>query len=106
MAAVRLLPLAIFATIWTAGCSSPTPTTTTKETGMTRKISSAPWGKTKDGEQIDLYTLTNAKGAETTVTTYGGRVVTLKVPDHAGNVDDVVLVFDSADGYLRDPPPH
>src|SRR5947208_2982074 len=105
MAPVRLLPLAIFATIWTAGCSSTPPAATTKETGMTRKISSAPWGKTKDGEQIDLYTLTNAKGAETTITTYGGRVVTLKVPDRAGKLDDVVLGFDKSDGYLSDPPP-
>src|SRR3954451_12646651 len=99
----RLFPLAIFATILTVGCSSTT--TTTKETGMTRKISSEPWGKTKDGEQVELYTLTNAKGAETTITTYGGGVVTLKVPDRAGKMDDVVLGFDKADGYLSDPPP-
>ena len=74
MAPVRLFPVAMFALM--LGCS-----TTTKETGMTRKISSEPWGKTKDGEQVELYTLTNAKGASATIMTYGGRVVTLKVPD-------------------------
>src|SRR5207249_346607 len=71
MAPVRLFPVAMFALM--LGCS-----TTTKETGMTRKISSEPWGKTKDGEQVELYTLTNAKGASATIMTYGGRVVTLK----------------------------
>jgi aldose 1-epimerase len=84
----------------TVGCSP-----TTKETAVTRKITSEPWGKTKDGEQVDLYTLTNAKGSEAKIMTFGGRVVSLKVPDRAGKFDDVVLGFDKPEGYLGDPPP-
>jgi aldose 1-epimerase len=100
MAPVRLFPLAIFATMLTVGCSP-----TTKETVVTRKITSEPWGRTKDGEQVDLYTLTNAKGSEAKIMTFGGRVVSLKVPDRAGKFDDVVLGFDKPEGYLGDPPP-
>ena len=103
MAPVRLFPLVVLATMWTIGCSSPTATK--EEAAVTRKISSEPWGRTKEGEQVDLFTLSNAKGAVATITTYGGRVVTLKVPDRGGNFDDVVLGFDKPEGYLGDPPP-
>lgn len=64
-----------------------------------------PWGKLKTGEQVDLYTLRNAKGAEATVTTYGARLVTLKMPDKTGKLDDIVLGFDNLDGYTQTPPP-
>ena len=43
-------------------------------------IEKAPFG-TLDGKEVDLYTLTNAKGVEMKVTTYGGIVTSLKVPD-------------------------
>src|SRR5579884_4156164 len=62
------------------------------------------WGTTGSGEQIYLYTFSNANGMETAITTYGGRVVTLKVPDRDGQAADVVLGFDSLGGYLGDNP--
>ena len=42
------------------------------------------WGKTADGEQVYLFTLSNKKGMEAAVTTYGGAVVSLKVADRKG----------------------
>jgi aldose 1-epimerase len=62
------------------------------------------FGKTPTGESVDLYTLTNAKGAETTISTYGGVVVSLKMPDRTGAMGDVVLGFDQFEGYLKPPP--
>ncbi len=62
------------------------------------------WGKTPAGEQVDLYTLTNAKGAEARISTYGGVLVSLKVPDRNGAMGDIVLGFDNFDGYLIPPP--
>ncbi|HMK21862.1 MAG TPA: aldose epimerase family protein [Terriglobales bacterium] len=59
-----------------------------------------PFGKLSDGREVDLYTLTNKKGMEVVITNFGGIVVSLKVPDRAGKVDDVVLGYDSLDGYL------
>jgi len=65
--------------------------------GSTKK---SPFGKAPDGEEVDLYTLTNKNGAEAAITTYGGSVVWLKVPDRDGKLGDVVLGFDSVDGYV------
>ncbi len=59
---------------------------------------------TASGAPVDLYTITNANGVETSITNYGGRVVTLKVPDRSGNIADIVLGFDNLDGYLKDNP--
>jgi len=60
------------------------------------------FGKTADGTPVDLYILTNRTGAETAITNYGGIVVWLKVPDRKGNLGDVVLGYDSLDGYRND----
>ena len=57
------------------------------------------FGKTATGQSIDLFTLTNAHGLEARIMNYGGIVVSLKVPDRNGHLDDIVLGFDSADGY-------
>src|ERR1039458_7150995 len=57
------------------------------------------FGKTEDGQQTDLYILTNKNGMEVVITNYGGTVVTLKVPDRNGKVDDVVLGYDKLEDY-------
>lgn len=57
------------------------------------------FGQTKDGKAVDLYTLTNANGVEAKITNYGGIIVSLKVPDKNGNMEDVVLGFDSLAAY-------
>jgi aldose 1-epimerase len=72
--------------------------------GESRGITKQVWGKTKAGEQVDLYTLTNAKGASIKVATLGGTIVSINVPDKAGKLGDVVLGFDTLDGYLGSHP--
>jgi aldose 1-epimerase len=69
------------------------------KSGSTKKST---FGKTPDGEQVDLYTLTNKNGVEAAITTYGGAVVSLKVPDRHGTLEDIVLGYDSVDGYVND----
>jgi aldose 1-epimerase len=59
------------------------------------------FGKTADGQSVELYTLTNANGIEAKIMTYGGIVVSLRVPDRNDKLDDVVLGFDTLDGYLK-----
>lgn len=49
-----------------------------------------------------LYVLENASGASVSVTDYGARVVSLRMPDTAGRLDDVVLGYDSVSGYVLD----
>jgi len=62
------------------------------------------FGKTADGRPVDLYTLTNSKGMEVRAMTYGGIIVSMRVPDKNGKVADVVLGHDKVDGYLVNPP--
>lgn len=68
------------------------------------KDNKRPFGKTASGEAVDLYTLTNNKGVEATISTYGGVIVSLKVPDRSGASGDIVLGFDNFEGYLIPPP--
>lgn len=54
-----------------------------------------------NGDSTDLYVLTNANGVEVTLTNYGGRIVSVMVPDRDGNMKDVVLGFDNVDDYVN-----
>src|ERR1019366_10163390 len=57
------------------------------------------WGHTPDGSPVEIYSLRNAKGMEVRVTTYGAAIVSLTAPDRDGHMADVVLGFDSIEGY-------
>lgn len=54
-----------------------------------------------NGDSTDLYVLKNANGMEVTLTNYGGRIVSVVVPDREGNWKDVVLGFDNIDDYVN-----
>jgi len=58
------------------------------------------FGKTRDGDAVDLYTLTNAAGLKAKLTTWGACLVEMDVPDRSGAMRDVTLGFDTLDGYL------
>jgi aldose 1-epimerase len=68
------------------------------------QITKQAWGVLPTGESVHLYTLRNSKGTEVSITDFGGRIVTLRVPDREGKFADVVLGFDSLDGYLAKNP--
>ena len=67
-------------------------------------VAKAEFGKTKDGAEVDLYTLTNAHGMKAKVTTYGGIITELDAPDRDGKMGDVVLGFDNLKSYLAGHP--
>ena len=69
------------------------------QSGSTTKRS---FGKTPDGQAVDLYVLTNKNSAEASITTYGGALVSLKIPDRNGKLADIVLGYDNVDGYVAD----
>lgn len=58
-----------------------------------------PFGQTPDGQTARLFTLENARGFRADITDFGGAVVRLFAPDRHGRLDDVVLGFDSVEGY-------
>jgi aldose 1-epimerase len=62
----------------------------------------APFGVLPDGGKVSLYTLTNRAGVEVRIINYGAIVVSLKVPDRAGKLRDVVLGYDDLAGYVQD----
>ena len=59
----------------------------------------AKFDTTIQGKPVKLYTLKNANGMEVCITNYGGRVVSLCVPDKDGKPTDVVLGFDNIAQY-------
>ena len=68
------------------------------------EIEKQAFGMTDSGESVEIYTLTNANGLEARIMTYGGTVVSLKVPDRRGKLGDVVLGYETLDGYLKNSP--
>jgi len=89
---------AVLLVAMSAGCSSE------NKHAVTAKTPKVSWGRTADGESVELYTLSNAKGAQAQIMNYGGVVVSLKVPDRSGAMADVVAGFDNFEGYLKPPP--
>lgn len=67
-------------------------------------ITSTPWGKTTSGEDVQLFTLTNASGITARITNFGGILVSLSTPDKAGQFADIVLGYDSLEPYLKKHP--
>ena len=62
------------------------------------------WGKTPCGKDINLYTLTNAKGAYVKLSEVGAAIVSVVVPDKDGNMADVVLGYPDPMSYFADGP--
>jgi aldose 1-epimerase len=61
------------------------------------------FGVTPDGDAANLYTFSNDRGLELSITNYGGAITTIKVPDRYGKVGDVVLGYDTLGEYVKHP---
>lgn len=68
-----------------------------------RGIAKANFGNA-DGKEVFLYTLTNEKGTQVKISTYGGVVTSWVAPDKNGQKSSIVLGYDSLAGYLAKPP--
>ena len=62
-------------------------------------LNPADFSDTRNGAPTALYTLTNASGMEVCITNFGGRIVSICVPDREGTLRDVVLGFDKISDY-------
>lgn len=67
----------------------------------TVKIERKNFQKVHNDKQIDLFTLKNENGLEATITNFGGKVVSLLVPDREGKLADIVLGYETIDEYLN-----
>ena len=63
------------------------------------------WG-TREAIDVLQITLKNKHGMEVTLISIGATIQAIKVPDKSGRVDDVVLGYDSLDGYLTKEDPY
>jgi aldose 1-epimerase len=68
-------------------------------TGITAGITKAPFGRLPSGEEVHLYTLTNARGMVVRIMEFGGVITEIHVPDRDGVLADVVLGFDGLEPY-------
>ena len=64
-------------------------------------VTRADFGKMPDGHAVEIYTLKNS-AIEARIITYGARIVSISVPDRMGKTGDVVLGYNSLDGYAGD----
>ena len=60
----------------------------------------ASFGHTADGQDVEIVTLTNSHGMRARVMSYGAALQSLLVPDRNGKLADVVLGYDTLQGYL------
>lgn len=86
----------LYVAVWIV-CVACTPTTTRSGLDPNR------FADTVNGKQTALYTLTNSQGMEVCITNFGGRIVSVLVPDSKGNMRDVVLGFDNLHDYRTIP---
>ncbi|WP_183560783.1 aldose epimerase family protein [Mucilaginibacter sp. SP1R1] len=103
----KFISLICLALCLSAGCSGPAHNNDAAATDS-GKVASAPsaineknFEGTVDGKAVKLYTLKNSKGALVDITNFGGRIVSLQVPDKKGTLTDVVLGHDSLKGYQQ-----
>jgi aldose 1-epimerase len=61
-------------------------------------------GSLPDGALVERFTLRNGNGIEVDLATLGAAVHAIRVPDRQGQVDDIVLGFDSLDGWTNNGP--
>ena len=59
---------------------------------------------TVSGQNVEMFTLRNAHGVEVKATSYGGIITSIVTPDRTGRPGDIVLGFDTLEGYLKDSP--
>ena len=67
-------------------------------------ITKQSFGKSTDGTEVFLYEITNTSGATMKVTDFGAILVSLMVPDENHKLRDVVLGYDTVEGYYENPP--
>ncbi len=66
-------------------------------------VSVSSFGTYPDGREIKLYTISNKKGMQVSVTNIGAALVKVMAPDRDGRMADVVLGFDKGEDYMKNP---
>jgi len=89
--------------LFVSACRNVAKKSTEQEKIPEMKITKRSFGFLK-GEEVFLFTLANNSGFSVEITNYGGIVTSVFAPDKDGKLDDVVLGYDSLNGYLIETP--
>jgi aldose 1-epimerase len=68
--------------------------------GGAASVNREAFGRLPDGTPVDRFALTNSRGVEVRLMTYGAAIISVRAPDRSGHVEDIVLGFDTLDAYL------
>jgi aldose 1-epimerase len=105
-----LMMLSCSATLFAACNGNPktTDSTVKDSTSVTTQSipDSANFEADVQGQKVKLFTLKNNSGATVAITNYGGRLVSLLVPDKDGKATDVILGYDSLKSYQKPKEPY
>jgi aldose 1-epimerase len=101
-ALVLLAMLLVLAVLGGCGGEPPDGPSASSSDGAT--IGREAFGTMPDGQPVERFRLTNASGMTVEAVNYGGIITSIRVPDQGGRMDDVVLGFDSLEGYLGEHP--
>ncbi|MGV3483928.1 MAG: aldose epimerase family protein, partial [Planctomycetaceae bacterium] len=69
--------------------------------GTSMNIQTASFGKTKDGQEVQRFTITNRHGHSISLTNFGATLLDVNVPDREGKLANVNLCFETLDPYLQ-----
>jgi len=64
------------------------------------KITKSIFGKTNEGIEVDLFTLTNDNLVRIQITNYGAIITSIVTPDRNGKMDNIACGFDKLEDYL------
>ncbi len=110
----KLMAASGLAVIMLAACSGPSSqhndthdsTAVSSRSTASDTVNAAAFNRTIDGKPVQLYTLYNRNGMRAQITNYGGRLVSLWVPDKNGKPTDVVAGFNLVEGYQHSAEPY
>jgi len=108
--AFSLMILGLILLIFFVSCNDGTSTQKTNnamnDSAVSNLLDKSGFQRTIDGKKTDLFILKNKNGAMATFTNYGGRIVSLLVPDKNDSLIDVVCGFKSIEDYEKSTEPY
>ncbi len=81
-----------------------TPSASNSESKTKMNIKKELFGKLPTGEEVDVFTLTNGKGMQVKIMTYGATIIDVEAPDRNGKSENLTLYLDTFDEYAKGHP--
>lgn len=93
--------VAVLASAAACGKTSESAAPAATKMADTPRITKVPFGKSPDGQVVELITMRNQRGVEVRAMTYGGIILSIKTPDKDGVADDITLGYDTTEAYAK-----